>query len=339
MPSNDYDVFLCYDHRDGELARRLYNDLREVGLAVWFDREQNPGVIIDKVTRGLRQSRVVLVLIGEGEISPWMLREIQTAIQHNVEIPVIPVVLPCVSRSKLQKLPEYVTGYTELDCNDRPFTGVVQKILASVDSGRPNTQTSKHFQIDFPGLHGNRTISLFTVPNPDPGQLVNLSWETFGEGVNLLMKQILNYGGRFYVDACIGINDAGMILATFLNSSALGNGRLGYVRTTTNPRGRIDDTYSNLPKNLDDEPILLLADFEVKTGSVLRKTVENLRIHYKNPQFYFAVFGALTTREDLAIEDTKELAAFDELEAIGLDRTFIACTMHRPGIEPPLGLR
>ncbi|WP_171181001.1 hypothetical protein [Ruegeria sp. HKCCD8929] len=178
-----------------------------------------------------------------------------------------------------------------------------------------------------------------TMPNPDPFRLRLLNWQTFGEGIELLAHQIRNVGYHVTVDACIGINDAGLAMATFLNYSVLKRVHLGHVRCGMY-RGRlqIDREHSIFP-NIKRNPAIMLCDFEIKHAEVLPKIVKELRERYNDPSIYFSVFGAMTECEDLRIKSLSELASASFLPQIRLEEVFIACTMHPPGIEPPLDLK
>lgn len=63
---------------------------------------------------------------------------------------------------------------------------------------------------------GNPQIRAFSLRNPRPGELLDLTWDTFGLGIERLVSQIKNLGWRLEADACLGINEAGLVMATFL---------------------------------------------------------------------------------------------------------------------------
>jgi hypothetical protein len=78
--------------------------------------------------------------------------------------------------------------------------------------------------------HGNPSLRAFTLPNPQPGQLLNLDWSTFGYGIERLVAQIKNLGQRLDADVCFGINEAGLVMATFLASAQFGRCPIGYLK-------------------------------------------------------------------------------------------------------------
>jgi hypothetical protein len=173
---------------------------------------------------------------------------------------------------------------------------------------------------------------VLTLPNPSPDRLLEISWETFGTTLGVLCSQIKNYGKHLSADACIGINDAGLALASFLNFAALDRQPFGYIRTKG---GRIAD--ATLLPELDRDPVLVLADFELKTGRALRGVVTYLRERYGDPVIYLAVTGALTNGPALEVDSVDDLAAAPVLAELGVT-LFFAATIARPGIEPPFEL-
>ena len=87
------------------------------------------------------------------------------------------------------------------------------------------------------------------------------------------------------------------------------------------------------------KPTIMLVDFEVKLSTSIKMIVEEICKKYNEPEIYFGVFGALTEKTDLVIRGFEDLKSADNLSKLDIKDYFIACTMHLPGIEPPLGLR
>ncbi|MGJ6969439.1 hypothetical protein ACSDR0_46895 [Streptosporangium sp. G11] len=185
---------------------------------------------------------------------------------------------------------------------------------------------------------GNPEICLYSLPNPRPGQLLNLTWASFGHGLERLIQQIKNVGRRVDVDACFGINEAGLVMATFLASAQFGRCPIGYLKCNKS-RDFITLDRSSMYPDLPEAPTIVLCDFEVKHADVVGFITGEIRQRYPGAEIYFAVFGAMTKERNL------EVASFDDLTGAGIMRAaafkavFIAATMSPPGIEPPLELR
>lgn len=195
------------------------------------------------------------------------------------------------------------------------------------------------FTLEVPTMQElNPMIRVFQLPNPEPGLLLNLTWPTFGYGVQRLVTQIKNVGARLDVDACFGINEAGLVIATFLASAQFGRCSVGYLKCVKN-RDFIELDAASLFPPMRENPVIVLCDFEVKHADVVGYITGRLREHYPGAQIHFAVFGAMTKEQDLKVSNFDDLTGAGIMRAAGFGAVFIAATMSPPGIEPPLELR
>jgi hypothetical protein len=203
----------------------------------------------------------------------------------------------------------------------------------------PSGQIGRDFEMIAPTVEfGNPVIKPFTLPNPERGRLLDLTWETFGRGVERLKHQIKNLGRRLDVDICFGINEAGLVMATFLASAQFSRCPIGYLRCNK-VRDQIGlDSASFFPQ-VRESPTIVLCDFEVKHADVIGVIVREIRNRYPGAELYFAVFGAMVREEDLVAKDFDDLTGGRIMEAADFEAVFIAATMAPPGIEPPLELR
>ncbi|MGW4768036.1 hypothetical protein ACWEO2_08335 [Nocardia sp. NPDC004278] len=186
--------------------------------------------------------------------------------------------------------------------------------------------------------YGNSDILVCSLPNPHPGQLLDLTWETFGTGIERLSQQIKNVGKRLDVDACFGVNEAGLVMATFLASSRFSRCKIGYLRCTKIRDGIDLDDASYFPETRP-APTIFICDFEVKHADVVGYLANRVRARYPKAELYFAVFGAMTKGRDLKVDNFDDLTGAKIMRAAGFEAIFIAATMSPPGIEPPLELR
>ncbi len=186
--------------------------------------------------------------------------------------------------------------------------------------------------------NGNPVIRVFSLPNPQPGQLLDLTWQTFGMGVERLIRQIKNLGRRLDVDICFGINEAGLVMATFLASAQFGRCSIGYLKCN-----KVLDDIALAPDSLypaaREAPTIMLVDFEVKHADVVGFIAREIRQRYPRAELYFAVFGAMTKGNALEVQDFEELTGAKIMRTAGFAAVFVAATMGPPGIEPPLELR
>jgi transcriptional regulator with XRE-family HTH domain len=195
------------------------------------------------------------------------------------------------------------------------------------------------FLIQVPTItNGNPAVRAFSLPNPQPGQLLELDWHTFGYGIERLAHQIKNLGQRLDADVCFGINEAGLVMSTFLASAQFGRCPIGYLKCVKVRDDITLDPQSFYP-NAPTAPTIVICDFEVKHADVVGFIARAVRERYPNCTLYFAVFGAMTKGTDLEVANFDELTGAAIMSAAEFAAVFIAATMSPPGIEPPLELR
>jgi len=196
-----------------------------------------------------------------------------------------------------------------------------------------------HFALSVPTVpNGNPVIQVLALPNPQPGQLLDLSWNAFGEGIDRLARQIKSIGHRLEIDICFGINEAGLVMATFLASSRFSRCPIGYIRCNK-VRDDIAIAAESFYPPAPPHPRIFLCDFEVKHADVVGVVANQIRARYPGAELYFAVFGAMTKGRDLHIENFDDLVGARIMRAADFAAVFVASTMSPPGIEPPLELR
>jgi transcriptional regulator with XRE-family HTH domain len=203
----------------------------------------------------------------------------------------------------------------------------------------PGSQVGAEFSLAVPTVaNGTPEILAFTLPNPQPGQLLDLTWETFGVGLERLIRQIKNMGRRLDVDICFGINEAGLVMATFLASAQFSRCAIGYLKCNKLRDDITLDEASHYPASRD-APTIMICDFEVKHADVVGFIAREIRTRYPKAELYFAVFGAMTKGSDLEVDSFDDLTGARIMRAADFAAVFIAATMNPPGIEPPLELR
>ncbi len=209
----------------------------------------------------------------------------------------------------------------------------------SPPGSQPSEAIGPDFQISVPTTaNGNPILQSFSLSNPERGQLRHLSWAEFGFGIERIIRQIKNIGRHLDVDICFGINEAGLVMATFLASAQFGRCPVGYLRCMKDGDSLALDKPSFYPV-ASDCPTIVICDFEVKHADVVGFVARELRARYPGAELYFAVFGAMTLCSDLEVTDLDELTGSKIMKAAAFEAIFIAATMNPPGIEPPLELR
>ena len=184
----------------------------------------------------------------------------------------------------------------------------------------------------------NPHIRLFSLPNPRPGELLDLTWDTFGLGIERLISQIKNFGYRLEADACFGINEAGLVMATFLASAVFGRCPVGYLKCQK-ARDEISLDEASFYPAIRPGATVVICDFEVKHADVVGYIARQVRKMYPGADIYFAVFGAMTKGNTLEVDSFDDLTGARIMTVAEFKAVFIAATMSPPGIEPPLELR
>jgi hypothetical protein len=223
----------------------------------------------------------------------------------------------------------------------RPRTDGAESEYGGVERAQvaPISQIGGEFSLRVPTVeYGNPSRRLYTLPNPEPGRLLDLTWSTFGAGIERLVQQIKHLGRGIDVDICFGINEAGLVMATFLSSAQFRRCSIGYLKCNKVRDAITLDAGSHFP-SAGASPTIVICDFEVKHADVIGHIVREVRARYDSPELYFAVFGAMVKGDDLEIQSFDELTGGGIMSAAKFEAVFIAATMSHPGIEPPLELR
>ena len=247
-----------------------------------------------------------------------------------------------VSEAYERLAPEDLVSLKRFSQLDFANVDELEQNAASEELGGPSLEpqfVGPDFNITVPSLGtDNPEICAFSLPNPRPGQLLDLSWEVFGLGITRLMRQIKNLGRRLDIDVCFGVNEAGLVMATFLASAQFSRCAIGYLRCNKVRDSIALDSTSFYPL-MGEKPAILICDFEVKHADVVGYIARELRARYPDAALYFAVFGAMTKQKKLNVGNFEDLTGAEIIRAADFEAVFIAATMSPPGIEPPLELR
>jgi len=119
------------------------------------------------------------------------------------------------------------------------------------------------------------------------GEKIELTWHSFGKGIEILRKQIQNMK-NFDPELYYGINEAGMIIASYLSSEGKS---LGIIKTKGNPKGPRKDIQFTTPievidnlRNNEDDITIILCDSEIKSGKSLKKYKEKILEYFEDNQ-------------------------------------------------------
>jgi hypothetical protein len=121
--TEDFDVFLCYNHNDQKTIIEIGERLKERGLLPWLDIwEQRPGFSWQAVLEvHIRSIKAAAVFVGKSGVAPWQQQQIQSLLREFVEreCPVIPVLLAEISEEEEPELPLFLKNNVWVDFRKR----------------------------------------------------------------------------------------------------------------------------------------------------------------------------------------------------------------------------
>ena len=118
-PTDTFDVFLSHNSTDKPAIRDIKQRLENRGISCWLDIDElQPGKPwMEGLEAGIRKSRSTAVFVGAEGMRPWVIVEMQAALQLAVQKgqAVIPVILPGVIGQP--ELPLFLSGRHWVDLN------------------------------------------------------------------------------------------------------------------------------------------------------------------------------------------------------------------------------
>lgn len=145
------------------------------------------------------------------------------------------------------------------------------------------------------------------------GDRLELTWATFGNGIEFLIDQINSHAPKLYPDLVVGVNSVGMAIGTSILGALVGpRGRFGYVRTEDPEHKITEECLPDLPRaDPNRRRIALVVDHEVKSGSAIASVARRLHERYDPP----------------------ESGETDELKVKVLFAAFVACDLEKTPIH------
>ncbi len=140
-----YHVFLSYNSRDITSAQRIFEELGDRGIRVWFDKvEIHPGDDVqERLDQGMSDSQSIVILIGES-LGPWQSLEVKDGIREYVYKgrPLFPILLKGAVEDEVPRL---LRGHMYLDLrNGEPYTDAGMYGLAFAIKSRTQLGFNDH---------------------------------------------------------------------------------------------------------------------------------------------------------------------------------------------------
>jgi hypothetical protein len=195
-----------------------------------------------------------------------------------------------------------------------------------LEMGTPHLRQMVQRQ-DCPGV---KSLFCRNVHMPASGRQTALTWTEFGAGLAALLDLLRNHSVHLANPLLVGINQSGIGIAGMLLENLMPSSKLGYLRMEAG-EAKIDF----LPK-VTGPVLVLLVDFEIKTGRSILKLADALRSRIPNCDLQLACLGAqaqrIGTNRQLHFSN---LDCSENVHRAGLRRVFFTLIAEDPSIAPP----
>jgi len=132
---------------------------------------------------------------------------------------------------------------------------------------------------------------------------LQLTWETFGDGLAILENQIRSSRSQYTPHLCVGVNPSGLLVATYLSGKIWdAMVPLGYVCIKKDDKEQPCFEHKSLPRTGPPVRSILVVDSEIKSGKNLQYLAEELKKqeHYgENIQLRYAAMWACRVEEKI----------------------------------------
>lgn len=186
------------------------------------------------------------------------------------------------------------------------------------------------------------------------GMKLDLTWNTFYKGIELIKDALARTGGSVYPDIIFGINQTGIIIASFISHRPVPQpSRLGIIQTGmviskddgSIERNRIQycfpDTNGTVKNSMKDKDIKCIAivDSEIKSGRSAKSIIDNIKKKYSRAEIvYIVLTGVIETSEMKKIGGRDYISSDDfgwDLKDKKYKPDYIAFYVESPGAESP----
>jgi hypothetical protein len=138
--ADTYDVFLCYNSKDGEAVKKIAFQLKEHGILPWsYKRDMIPGRSVQQtLSKQIRNMKAAAVFVGLSGMGPWHQIEMEALLRQfaSRDCPVIPVLLATapVDQDMELELPLFLGNIAWVDFREKtpdPLQQLIRGITQS----------------------------------------------------------------------------------------------------------------------------------------------------------------------------------------------------------------
>jgi len=140
VPVRARQVFISHSHNDKAFVRALARQLESAGIAPWLDEaDLNAGdTLVERLQKAVAATPVLIVVLSKASVaSPWVKREVRTALLGHGGAPGNIVVIPVLKEHC--QVPSFLRGTLAADLTTpyrrtRNLPGVIESVLQSIRS-------------------------------------------------------------------------------------------------------------------------------------------------------------------------------------------------------------
>lgn len=186
-----------------------------------------------------------------------------------------------------------------------------------------------------PKRAGRPKFEIYKLKNPSSNEKLELTWETFGKGVENVSKYVKQLPG-FYPDIIFGINETGIMIASFLSGKSLNRCPVGLIKTGGLIKGKRKIEIINFPDGIKPESICIV-DGEIKSGLSIKSVFDELKSKFgKEIEIFYIVLGGVIGKNTIINKSTD----FGwELTNEDYKPDLLAFYSDKPGFDPPCRIR
>ena len=349
-------VFISYVRagKDRKIARKLYKDLKDFGASPWLDEKKLFGGRNwkEQITDKIKESSYFLTLLSSNSVKSESYFKEELKIAFDVlnksigpGIFIIPVRLnnckPADADKRLKSIhyidlfPSYVKGLFD--------------ILRTFEFQIYGETTISYPREEYFNLKIQKLKQLC------PCEKLTMTWDTFINGLHRL-KEMINNVPAVKPQIIFGINESGIIAATYLSHHLKTESRIGIIKTGSKDKKKkfreiiqfdfpnhevkqFDGTTKNYP-NIKNPTTIAIVDNEIKSGGSALSIMNMLRDRYgKDINIYYFVLVGVIAKTD----SRKEI---NDIHFFGWDikdnedkPDFMAYYIEVPGARGPEGMR
>jgi len=369
-------VFISWSgKRSNKVALALREWLPKVNTAIkpWMSSDIPAGVQwYDKLAERLNSTKMGIICLTKYNYDvPYLLFESGAlAKTFDNEVFVCPYLIDHTPK-EFQSLPSPLIHFQAKSANKKGTLELIKALNNSLDDPLDNNLLKKIFERWWPDLEKilDEVHTMPEHPNPQINGLIKvkyhirkykhedieirkliksdedrlkLTWDTLIYGIEDLTKKIKDCPGGGSFDIIVGINETGIIIASYLSAN-FGKAPIGTIRTgrlcKAGERIILQCDLPNTDKKVDRPMSVAIVDLETETGNSAKLVIDKIKEKYKNKieTMFIVLCGVIKKGDEEREIDDINYFGWDVAEEYKPD--LIAFCVDFSGVRGPGGMR